>query len=323
MSAIVSPRSFIGRLPISSIAERAPNPRTGVTSPAARMRPERHVAVHSRNAIGNLPEIHPVGGEPVETQVDPHLAGLHAVQLHPRDSGDAPYGVGDPAFEAVVTGRQIHAGSGDPRLDDRNLRRREGVDIDLPYVAREVPARVLNGLEDLGARHVHRFAPGELELQVRTVGGRLRADPPDAGNRGERFLERLDDLALDLAGARVLIRNGHEDAREVHVREVGERDPREGDAAEHEHAEQHHRRGDRAIHRQAGKTHTALPGTLPVLPVGVFRPAPLPVRAAKLPIPSRRMTRITPQTASGRIPRMPSGSPRASTASKRAARRSR
>ena len=222
---------------------------------------ERHVAVHARNALGHLAEVHPVGGEPVEAQVDPHLARLDAVEVHAGDPRNPPDRVRNPPFQAVVVRRQVHPGSRDAGLDDRDLRRREGVDVDLLHVGRKILAGVLDGLEYFGPRDVHRCAPGELELEVGAVGGGGRADPAGAGNGGERFLERLDDLPFDLLRARVRIGNGYEDAGEVHVRQVGEGDAGERDAAEHQQAEQHHRGGDGPVDGETGKTHTVKKGT--------------------------------------------------------------
>ena len=274
---------------------------------------ERHVAVHVGDAVHDLAEVEAVGGEPVEAQVDPHLARLHPVEVHPGDPRDAADGVGDPPLQAVVVRREVHAGGGDPRLHDRDLGGREGVDVDLPHVARQVRARVLDSLEHLRAGHVHRLAPRELELEVGAVGGGGGADPAGAGDGGERLLERLHDLALDLPGAGVRVGDGHEHPGEVHVRQEGEGDPAERDASQHQQAQQHHRGGDGPVHGEFGKTHAV------GAPVGapVFRPAP-PSEARRN---ARRPEVLTAQTSSGRTPSTPSGSPPASAASRPAVRR--
>ena len=223
---------------------------------------ERQVAVQVPHALDDLAEVHPVGGDAVGAQVDPHFPRQDAAQFHARHPGDPPEGIGDAALEPFVAGGEVHSRSGDPRFHDGDLRGREGVHEDLAHIGRQRGPDILDRFVHLGARHIHGLAPGELELQAGAVGVRGGPDALRAGDGGERFLDRPHDLPLDLQRVRVRVGNGDEDRREVHLRQESQRYPAQTDGAQREHAQEQHRRGDRSVHRQPGEAHLSPRGSL-------------------------------------------------------------
>ena len=237
--------------------------------------------------LAQLLHVDAVGREPVRLDQHAQLARLDALQLDPRDAVeplDRP--LQELLQRVVLVGEVLLGGDADHR--DRLVRRAEREHQDAVGRRGQLRADRVDLGAHLEGRGLGVAVPAELHRELRLVGAGGGADLLDAGQRGERLLDRAHHQLLHLLGRRAGVGDDDPHARETDVGHGLEPQQPGGDQADRQHGQRDHDGRHRALQGELRVAHRVFLSR---------RPAPRPAR------PPRHVA----DRSCGRAPRTPPG----------------